>query len=424
MKKIQAVIMAAGNSVRTYPLTITRPKPLLPILNQTILEHNISQLSEFVDEIIIIVNYKSEMIEVFSKKLSLKYKLKIVCVKQKEPLGTANAVGAAEKVINGKFIVLNGDDLFSKNDIRQCIKHEYCVLGKKVNDISCYGAIIQKNKFVLDLVEKPKTRVSDLANVGCYIFGKDIFKIIKTLKKSERNEYEITDAIKILSKQKKVYCEDVSDYWCPHSYAWNVLTSTSSILNNPDNLKHLKDDKNAKTNNLKKRSEENIENIENVENVSINEDKGPVIIGMGSIIKAGSYIEGPCLIGENCTIGPNSIIVQSSLGNSCLVGGNSQINNSVLFDNVSVGISSLINNSVIGYNVLIGSRVLTIDNDIDNINIRSKVKDSFVDSGMKKLGAIIGDFAHVGDNVVIHPGIKIWPYRKVSHNSILKEDLV
>lgn len=404
MKKIQAVIMAAGNSVRTYPLTITRPKPLLPILNRTILEHNIEQLSEFVDEIIIIVNYKSEMIEQFAKKLAVKYKIKIVCVKQRESIGTANAVGSAEKLIKGKFIVLNGDDLFSKNDLRKCLKHDYCILGKKVSDVSCYGAIIQKNSIILDLVEKPKTKVSDLANVGCYIFDKDIFKIIKALKKSERNEYEITDAIKILARNKRVYCEDVTDYWLPHSYAWNIINSNNAMLKN-----------------IKKK---NNNDIKIDKNTSINEENGPVVIGKGSIIRSGTYIDGPCLIGENCIINSNSIIVKSSLGNSCNLEANSQINCSVLFDNVSVGQSSIINNSVIGYNVIVGSRVLTIDNSVDNLNIKSKIKDSFVDSGMKNLGAAIGDFAHIGDNVVIHPGIKIWPYRKVNHDSILKDDLI
>ncbi len=411
MKKVQAVIMAAGNSVRTYPLTITRPKPLLPILNTTILEHNIRELSEFVDEIIIIVNYKSEMIESFCKNIALRYKIKLVCVKQKESLGTANAVGTVEKLIKGKFIVLNGDDLFSKEDIRQCIKHEYCILGKKVDDISCYGAIIQKNNLVQDLIEKPKHKFSDFANVGCYIFDKEIFKIIKNLKKSERNEYEITDAIKILSKQKKVYCEEVSNYWHPHSYPWNVLTSASNFLNRIDSVKS----------NIKKK-EIIVKDISR--NISINEEKGPVMIGKGSIINSGSYIEGPCLIGDNCVIGTNSMIVQSSLGNSCKIAGNSQINNSVLFDNSSIGQSSIINSSVIGCNVLIGSRVLTIDNNIDNLSIKSKIKDGLVDSKMKKLGVMIGDFAHIGDNVVIHPGIKIWPYRNVNHDSILKEDLI
>lgn len=59
---MQVVIMAAGKGIRCYPLTITKPKPLLKIVNKTILEHNLEQLKGLVDEAIIIVGYKKEMI--------------------------------------------------------------------------------------------------------------------------------------------------------------------------------------------------------------------------------------------------------------------------------------------------------------------------------------------------------------------------
>ena len=64
--KMQAVILAAGKSKRTYPLTITKPKPLLKVANKTLLEHNLDNLIGFVDEIVIVVGYKKNLIERFS----------------------------------------------------------------------------------------------------------------------------------------------------------------------------------------------------------------------------------------------------------------------------------------------------------------------------------------------------------------------
>ena len=97
---MKAVIIAAGKGERCYPLTLTRPKPMLKIVNKTILEHNLEQLNGLVDEAIIIVGYKKEMI---MSKVKKKYNnIKITYVEQKEQLGTGHALMQAEKLINGK----------------------------------------------------------------------------------------------------------------------------------------------------------------------------------------------------------------------------------------------------------------------------------------------------------------------------------
>ena len=93
----QAVIMAAGKSTRTYPLTATRPKPLLKIANKTLLEYNLDALLPFVDEIIIIVNYRKEMI---MESFGNSYKeIKLTYVEQSEPKGTGHAALQVEKNI-------------------------------------------------------------------------------------------------------------------------------------------------------------------------------------------------------------------------------------------------------------------------------------------------------------------------------------
>ena len=86
---MQAVILAAGKSTRTYPLTLTRPKPLLKAANKTILEHNLDNLNGIADEAILIVGYKKEMIR---KKFGNNYNnIKIRYIEQKEQLGTGHA---------------------------------------------------------------------------------------------------------------------------------------------------------------------------------------------------------------------------------------------------------------------------------------------------------------------------------------------
>ena len=82
---MQAVILAAGNSTRTYPLTLTRPKPLLKAANKTILEYNLDSIRHIADEIIIVVGYKQEMIREFVNKNYPNLNIKFVEQKRHRP---------------------------------------------------------------------------------------------------------------------------------------------------------------------------------------------------------------------------------------------------------------------------------------------------------------------------------------------------
>ena len=131
---MKGVILAAGKGTRLRPLTDTRPKPLIPIANKTILEWNLDALNGLVDEVVIVIGYKGDMIK---EKIGEKYgSMKIFYVEQKEQKGTGHALQVCSDYVKGeKFIVLNGDDIFSQEDIKKCLKHNYCVLGKEVISI-------------------------------------------------------------------------------------------------------------------------------------------------------------------------------------------------------------------------------------------------------------------------------------------------
>ena len=86
---MQAVILAAGKSTRTHPLTLTRPKPLLKVANKAILEYNLKAIQDIVDEVILVVGYKKDMIKDFISKNFPKLNVKFV--EQKEQLGTGHA---------------------------------------------------------------------------------------------------------------------------------------------------------------------------------------------------------------------------------------------------------------------------------------------------------------------------------------------
>ncbi len=220
MGKSQAVIMAAGKSTRTYPLTLTRPKPLLKAANKTLLEHNLDSLSGLVDEAIIVVGYKKEMINDLIKN---KYKkLKIRYAEQKSQLGTAHALSIAEPYIKGRFILMAGDDIYTKEDIKKCIGYDYSILTSRVNNPQDFGVVIEKNGILSGFIEKPKEFVSDLISTSLYSFDGEIFKCIKKVKKSARNEFELPDAVNLLSKSHDVFCIE-SKNWIPIGHPQDLL---------------------------------------------------------------------------------------------------------------------------------------------------------------------------------------------------------
>lgn len=215
---MQAVILAAGKSTRTYPLTINRPKPLLKVGNKTLLEHNLDQLNGLVKEVILVVGFKADSIK---KQFKNRYKkLKLVYVNEKKMLGTWHALAVTKNKIKDRFVLLMADDLYSRNDIKKCIKHRYSVLAQKVKDPSRFGVYTTKNGYVTDLVEKPKKPVSNLASTGLYVLDKKIFR--EKVKKSKRGEFELTDAIKSLAKKEKIRCV-TSKQWVSVGYPWDLF---------------------------------------------------------------------------------------------------------------------------------------------------------------------------------------------------------
>ena len=223
---MQAVILAAGKSTRTHPLTITKPKPLLKIANKTLLEHNLDNLLNVVDEVIIVVGYKKNLIK---KYLGIRYKnLKIRYVEQKEQLGTGHAVLTAEHFINGKFLLMMGDDIYSRNDINNSIKYRYSILVHKTRKWKNFGVVLEKNGILIDFVEKPKKFVSDLVNTAYYVLDKEIFGYLHSINKSSRNEFEFPDALNLLAKNESVHCVQAT-HWLPIVYPWDLLVADRNL---------------------------------------------------------------------------------------------------------------------------------------------------------------------------------------------------
>lgn len=395
---MKAVILAGGKSTRTEPLTITKPKPMLKIANKTIIEHNLEQLKGLVNEAVIIIGFMGNKIK---KHLGKKHNnIKIRYVKQKQQLGTANALSVSKRYAGERFIVMYGDDVYDKEDIKKCLKHKNknIILIGKVKNPKDFGVCDIKNRKLKKIKEKQKRPRSNKVNTGLYVLNKDIFEEIKNIKKSKRGEYELTDAINLLAKKQKILCVTAKS-WIPVPYSWSLLEANEFLLKKIKTKIQGKLEKNATI-------------------------KGQAVIGKNTIVKGGAYIEGPVIIGKSCIIGPNCYIrLYTSVGNNCKIGNGVEVKNSIVMDNTKIPHLSYVGDSVIGENVNLGARTIIANLRHDKQTIKTPVKGKMIDSGRKKLGAIIADNVKTGIGTVIYPGRKIWPNKTTLPGEIVKKDI-
>lgn len=131
-----------------------------------------------------------------------------------------------------------------------------------------------------------------------------------------------------------------------------------------------------------------------------------ITVGRGSIIESGAYIKGPCKIGKKCTIRHGAYIRPFTvIGNGCVVGHGSEIKHSILLDHARAPHFNYVGDSIVGNDVNLGAGVICANIRSDEKNITVKIGESYIETGMNKLGAIIGDHSRLGCNSVINPGV-------------------
>lgn len=375
---MKCVILAAGEGKRMRPLTYTRPKVMLPIANKPILEWNMLNAMEAgFDEFIFIIGYKGEMVKDYFGE-GRKWGVKIEYLNQGKPQGTAHAV----KLLHGfvdDFIVMCGDTTFGSNDIKEVAREKNSMGLVKVEDAREYGVVEMQENKIIKVHEKMEEPLSDIINAGIYHFDKKIFDFIEKTEKSPRGEYEITDSINLMAKEEEIKGIMLKE-WKDVVYPWNLLDLNKEMLDKIEG--------------------ENKGIIE--KNVTM---KGKVLIGEDTVIKSGSYIEGSVIIGKNCKIGPNCYIrPYTSIGNNCHIGNACEVKNSIIMDGSKIPHQNYVGDSIIGSNCNLGAGTKIANLRLDEKNIPVYLNGKKINTGRRKLGAIIGDNVKIGINAMLDVG--------------------
>ena len=374
---MKAVILAAGEVSRMRPLTYTRPKVMLPLANKPILEHLLVEASKAgIREFIFIVGYRDEQVRDYFGSGD-RWGVSIDYSTQRRQLGTADAIKTVEDLVNGNFLVINGDIVVNQKNISSLTNRSDNTLSVfEVEDTGDLGVVEINGDRITRIYEKTERPPSHMANAGLYLFTPDIFDAVSRTSKSLRGEYEITDTLQLMIEQGHHISYQEISYWLDLSYPWDLLTANESLLAEiePQNLG------------------------ETEKNVIV---KGVVFIGKNTVVRSGSYIVGPAIIGQDCDIGPNCYIRPStSIGDNCHIGNAVEVKNSIIMKDSKIPHHNYVGDSIIGEGCNLGAGTKIANLRLDKKNITA----AGMDTRRRKLGAIIGDRVETGINACINVG--------------------
>jgi len=388
---MKAIVLVAGQGKRLLPFTNTRPKHMIPIAGRPLLEHLLISLRENeVKEIILVVGYLGKQIRSFFGDGS-NFGIKIEYVTQEKIEGTASAIEVAKEYVQEeKFLVVNGDLFISSKAVGKVLSQqsssEMTVSVVSSTFPERYGVVDVKDNAIKKITEKTsENNVSDLVNAGIYVFHQDVFRWISRTERSNRREYEITGTIQNMIDNGFTFKPVVidSNNWLDIGRPWDLLVALKKIL-----------------------KKEALMNNGDIEKGVV--FTGPIGIARNTRIRSGTYIEGPVYIDGEADIGPNCYIrPYTSIGSKCRIGNACEVKNSLLLENTHLAHLSYIGDSVVGANCNFGAGTITANLRLDDATVKVRVKDKLEDSGMRKLGAFIGDGVKTAVNVNLMPGVKI-----------------
>jgi UDP-N-acetylglucosamine diphosphorylase/glucosamine-1-phosphate N-acetyltransferase len=407
---MKAVVLAAGEGVRLQPITATRPKHLIEVGGKPVLEHCFEALKGVgIVEVVVVTHYMGDAIRqrfCDGRKLGLK----IEYVEQSAVLGTGNALSVVEPFIDGEFVLVYGDLLFTSLAMRKVIDAhslEKAVVAMAVVQVEKpknYGVIEFGNgNTVKRVVEKPAPgkEPSRLANAGLYVLPEEIFDRIRQTRSSVRGEWELTDAISLIAQDEKavVTAEISKEEWIDIGSPWDLLEANAHVLKR---MKHRV-----------------LGTVEDGAHLV-----GSVTVAENARVRSGAYIEGPSFVGDGSDVGPNCYIrASTSIGRNVRIGNACEVKNSIIMDRSHVGHLSYVGDSILCEDCNLGAGTITANYRLDSGTIKMSIKDKMVDSGRRKLGAVLADNVKTGVNALLMPGVKIGVDSWIGPNFTVHADL-
>jgi len=218
---MKGIILAGGTGSRLHPLTKVTNKCLLPLFDRPMVYWPIKTLVDSGIKDILLVcggNASGEFLRILGngEDFGLKH---LHYTYQSEPRGIADALSLAEEWANNEPItVILADNIF-QNDVSETAREFFSspngarIFVYPVSNPQSYGVVEIKNGLVTSIEEKPRFPKSNLIATGLYMYDKQVWDLIRSLKPSQRNELEITDLNNLYLKERSLKAHKVEGWW-------------------------------------------------------------------------------------------------------------------------------------------------------------------------------------------------------------------
>ena len=375
---MKAVVMAGGSGSRLRPLTIARPKALVPVVNQPVLGHILNLLKAHgITEVIITLHHMADQIQEYfgdgsDMGITIHYSV------EEAPLGTAGSIKKAQRYLDDTFLVVSGDavtdvDLSAIVEFHRAKKALATLTLMNVSDPLDYGAVIMdRSGRITQFLEKPGWGevISDTVNTGMYVLEP---KVLDRLKTDRAYDFSQDVLPPLLNKGAPLFGYVADDcYWCDMGTVPSYVRAISDVLEGRVRGIDMGRDIGG--------------GVWAEPGVELAPDAavyGPVYLGHEAKVKGGATIYGPTVVGDFTIVDNRAQIERSAIWGHCYIGESAEVRGAIICSQCNIKAKSIILE-----------------------------------------GVVIGDNSLVGRGAVIHPNVKIWPGKELEANATVRNSVI
>lgn len=376
---MKAVVMAGGEGSRLRPLTLVRPKPMLPVVNRPVLGHILYLLKQhgIVDVVMTLQYLASQIQDYYGDGRSLGMNIEYVI--EEMPLGTAGSVKFAQSLLpdDEPFLVISGDALtdFDLTALVRFHQERRALLTMAlchVPDPLDYGVInIREDGRVAQFMEKPSWGevTSDTVNTGIYVVEP---AALADIPGDVRVDWSQDVFPGMLARDEAIYGYVANGYWCDIGTLEEYHRANADLLFGKLDLGELGPRIGA--------------DIWADETVQVAPDAqliGPLFLGEGVKIMSGAVVQGPTVIRDYSILDIRSRVSRSLIWRNCYIGENAAIYGAVL-----------------GRQCSLKARAMVFE------------------------GAVVGDNTLIGEDAIIQAGVKLWPSKEIENGATINHSII
>lgn len=374
---MKAVIMAGGQGSRLRPLTISRPKPMVPLVDKPVMAHIVGLLKRHgFTEIVGTLQFMADRIQDHFGDGST-YGVEFHYSVEEVPLGTAGSVKQAERLLDEPFLVISGDAL-TDFDLSQVMAFHKAhggmvtiTLTRVPNPLEYGVIIINEDGRVRQFLEKPSWSevFSDTVNTGIYVLDPRIFDYIDTDRPFDFSQDLFP---RLMEKGEPIYGYVASGYWCDIGNIQEYMRASADYLEGRVNLPR-----------------DGVQVRPGVwcdPEVELSPEaaiEGAVYLGYGTKVKEGVVIYGPTVVRDFSVLESRA-----------------HIDRSIIWRNSYIGERAELRGAIVGRQCTVKRRAMVFE------------------------GAVIGDGTTVNAGAIIQPGVKIWPGKEIEEGATVSSSII